>query len=84
VYAFRPGFLRPTPGLKNALSFYKYIDFLYPALRALMPNTVSTLAELGVAMIAVVRTGYEKPVLEVRDIIALSRKPPAEQDKSRV
>jgi uncharacterized protein YbjT (DUF2867 family) len=74
VYAFRPGFLRPTPGLKNALGFYKYINFLYPLLRALMPNTVTTLRELGLAMINVVRTGYGKQVIEVRDILVLSRR----------
>ncbi|MGN6638785.1 MAG: NAD-dependent epimerase/dehydratase family protein, partial [Mucilaginibacter sp.] len=25
VFAFRPGYMHPTPGLKNAISFYKYI-----------------------------------------------------------
>lgn len=74
VHAFRPGFLRPTPGLGNALGFYKYIDFLYPAARALAPNHVSTLRELGLAMINAVLGGHEKPVIEVRDIVALSRK----------
>jgi uncharacterized protein YbjT (DUF2867 family) len=73
VYAFRPGFLRPTPGLRNALRFYRYVDFLYPVLRAVMPNTVSTLRELGLAMINAARIGYAKPVLEVKDIVELSR-----------
>jgi uncharacterized protein YbjT (DUF2867 family) len=74
VYAFRPGVLRPTPGLKNALAFYKYVDFLFPAIRALAPNRVSTLTELGIAMINVIRLGYERAVLEVRDIVEVSRR----------
>lgn len=69
VFAFRPGFMKPTPGQKNALSFYKYVNWMYPALRALFPRVVSTLSELGKAMIKVSLLGYKKPVLEVRDIV---------------
>ena len=29
-YSFRPAMIQPTPGLKNALSFYKYINWLFP------------------------------------------------------
>ena len=73
VYAFRPGFMRPTPGLKRVLPFYKYIDWLYPVSRALFPGFVSTLAVVGQAMIRTVTRGYDKKVLEVRDIVALAK-----------
>ncbi|WP_128548474.1 NAD-dependent epimerase/dehydratase family protein [Larkinella soli] len=73
VYAFRPGFMQPTKGLKNTLSLYKYITWLYPAMRSLFPGFVSTLAELGLAMIHVVSRGYEKKILEVRDIVRLAK-----------
>ena len=73
AYAFRPGFMRPTPGLKNSLKFYKYVDWMFPALRKLFPNFVTTLKELGVAMINAVLYGYDKQVLEVRDILLLSK-----------
>ena len=72
-YGVRPGFLTPTPGLKRALSFYKYITWLLPLLRAVAPSSGSTLAELGQAMIRVARTGYPKPVLEVPDIVAAAK-----------
>jgi hypothetical protein len=39
-----------------------------------MPKFVSTLKELGLAMINSVLYGYEKPVLEVKDIVELSKK----------
>lgn len=73
VYAFRPGYMHPTPGLKNTLSFYKYIGWLYPFFRKFFPNTASTLAELGQAMINVTLYGYDKKILEVKDIVALAK-----------
>ena len=73
VYNFRPGFMLPTPGLKNILSFYKYINWLYPILRPVFPSYMSTLADIGVAMIHAVTRGYEKQVLEVKDIVALAK-----------
>lgn len=73
VYAFRPGFLKPTKGLKNTLSYYKYITWLFPLLRLVAPKYVSTLKELGLAMINVALKGYDKPVLEVKDIVVLAK-----------
>jgi hypothetical protein len=72
VFAFRPGYMHPTPGLKNTLSFVKYVAWLYPVVRALTSNVASTLAEVGVAMIHTVLQGSDKKVLEVRDIITLA------------
>ena len=46
---------------------------MYPAARKIFPKYVSTLRELGVAMIHSVTRGYEKPVLEVRDIVHLAK-----------
>jgi uncharacterized protein YbjT (DUF2867 family) len=69
VFLFRPGYMQPTGGLKNTLSYYKYVSWLYPALRFLFPAFVSTLRELGLAMINSALKGYEKPILEVKDIL---------------
>jgi uncharacterized protein YbjT (DUF2867 family) len=73
VYNFRPGYLHPTKGLKNTLPYYKYLSWLYPILRPIGGNMMSTLSELGLAMIHSVSKGSEKQILEVRDIIALSK-----------
>jgi uncharacterized protein YbjT (DUF2867 family) len=73
VYNFRPGYMQPTKGLKNTLSFYKYMSWIYPALRAAFPKHVSTLKELGLAMINAVTKGYPKSILEVKDIVALAK-----------
>ena len=68
AFMFRPGYMHPTPGLRNALKYYKYIGWMYPFLKAVFPGSVSTLAELGQAMLGVTLKGYDKKVLEVRDI----------------
>ncbi len=73
VYNFRPGVLQPTKGLKNTLRFYKYLGWLLPIIRMLAPKYICTLKELGIAMINSVTKGYEKQILEVKDILALSK-----------
>ena len=72
AYMFRPGFMKATPGQRHVLAMYKYMAWLYPVARRLASGYVSTMAEVGVAMLQAVRTGYPRPVLEVRDIVALA------------
>ena len=74
VYNFRPGYMHPTPGLKNTNKYYKYITWMYPFLRVVMPNGVSTLKELGLAMISAAIGGYDKNIIEVKDIKILAKK----------
>jgi hypothetical protein len=71
-FNFRPGYMHPTPGLKNTLPMYKYISWLYPIARRWFPNTASTLAELGQAMINAAVIGYPTQTLEVKDIVKLA------------
>lgn len=72
AYMFRPGFMQITPGQRNALKWYPAIAWLYPVARRLAPAYVSTVQEVGRAMIHAALAGYSKPVLEVRDIVALA------------
>ena len=73
VYNFRPGYMQPTKGLKNTLPYYKYVSWLYPLLRPIASKYMSTLTELGRAMIHSVNRGYGKQILEVKDIIELAK-----------
>lgn len=73
VFAFRPGYMHPTKGLKNTLPYYKYISWMYPFFRIVFPKMVSTLAELGRAMINASRFGYNKQILDVKDIVTLAK-----------
>ena len=73
-FAFRPGYIHPTKGLKHAHSFYRFITWMYPILLKLFPNSASTLKEVGLAMIAVSLHGYDKKIIDPKDIRALAKK----------
>ena len=72
-YMFRPGFMKAIPGQKNIKSYYKYILWLYPIGRLLYPAGFCTLKEVGRAMINVVKSGYPKKIIEVKDIVKLAK-----------
>jgi uncharacterized protein YbjT (DUF2867 family) len=72
-YNFRPGFMKSTPGQRNVKKWYPLFAWLYFPLRLVAPNLVSTLKDVALAMIHVARSGYEKNVLEVRDINAAAK-----------
>jgi hypothetical protein len=72
VYNFRPGIMKPTKGLKNTLSLYKWTGWLIPIINTISPGSVLTLKQVGDAMINVTLKGYDTSILEVRDIDILS------------
>ncbi|NOT77143.1 MAG: NAD-dependent epimerase/dehydratase family protein [Cyclobacteriaceae bacterium] len=72
VYNFRPGFMRPTVGQKNVKGFYKVIGSMYTFFKFLFPSNVSTMRQVGQAMINSVTKGYTRQILEVRDINTLA------------
>lgn len=74
VYNFRPAIIKPTKGLKNTLSFYKYLGWLLPLIKLISPKYICSLKEIGDAMIAVSMNEYNKQILEVEDIIKLGNK----------
>ncbi|MCC6287367.1 MAG: NAD-dependent epimerase/dehydratase family protein [Chitinophagaceae bacterium] len=73
VYNFRPAIMKPTAGAKNVKSFYKVINALFPVFRIFSHTFFLTLEEVGKAMINVTLHGYNRPVLEVKDIYQLSK-----------
>ena len=73
-YAFRPGLMKPFDGQRNSPRMVKASRLLYPIFKIVAPKHVSTLEDVGRAMIRCVTTGYEKQVLENRDIAELARR----------
>ena len=69
AYMFRPGLIIPTKGLRNTLTPYKILTPLIPVVKLLFPKYICSLREIGIAMINSVTKGYEKNVLEVKDIV---------------
>ena len=68
VYAYRPGYIQPIKGLKNAYKIYKVFAPFYPILEKIFPKYVGTLEEIGNSMIIVTLYCYDKKVLEIVDI----------------
>ncbi|MDF2921332.1 MAG: hypothetical protein K0R57_246 [Paenibacillaceae bacterium] len=73
AYMFRPGYIHPIKGLKHTHAYYRALSWLYHPLKLLMPNQLVTLAELGDAMIQLVKSGYPSPIINPKDIIRLAK-----------
>jgi uncharacterized protein YbjT (DUF2867 family) len=74
VYNIRPGIMRPTKGAdKNVPKIYKYLGWLYPVVKTIFPKAACTLKEVGRAVINITQHGFNKPTIEVTDIIALAK-----------
>jgi hypothetical protein len=74
AYAFRPGYIHPTKGLKNTYKMYKVLAPIYPIIKPIFSKYVTTLKEIGLAMINVTLYGASKQILECRDIVQHSNR----------
>lgn len=74
AYMLRPGYIQPTKGLKNTYKIYKVFAPFYPIFKLLFSNYVTTLREIGLAMINVTLYGLDKKVLECKDIVHESKR----------
>jgi hypothetical protein len=72
-FMFRPAIISPTKGLTNTYTSYKIMNPILPAIRSIFPKYISSLKELGLAMINVVIEGYAKRTIEVSDIVHLAK-----------
>ncbi|MFF2082407.1 epimerase [Nocardia sp. NPDC058176] len=68
TYMFRPAFIVPLPGTraktKSYAAFYWVLTPLYPLLRRIIPEHVTTSSRLGQAMLVVAQTGARERVLD--------------------
>jgi uncharacterized protein YbjT (DUF2867 family) len=72
AYMFRPGAIQALHGIKSKTAFYRVFYVvgkpIFPLLRLLFPQYVTTTEQLGRAMIRVAKQGYSKPIIEAREI----------------
>jgi uncharacterized protein YbjT (DUF2867 family) len=72
VYLFRPAYIQPLHGIRTKTRWYgaayALMKPLYPFLKMLFPNYVTTTECVGRAMLDVSKRGFPNPVLENRDI----------------
>lgn len=73
TYCFRPGYLHPIQGMKHTHPYYAYIGWMYPFFKRFLSRYTSTLEELGMAMLQATLKGYDKNIIEVKDILVLSK-----------
>lgn len=76
AYMFRPGAIIPLREIKSKTKSYQFIyDYfmwLVKLIKAIAPNSVVNTTQIGKAMINSVLKGYNKKVLEPKDILKLS------------
>ena len=74
AYMFRPGIIQPLDGIQSKTPAYRIgyalMKPLLPLLHRALPNQVLSTREIGQAMLAVAKRGYEKRILETKDIRA--------------
>lgn len=72
AYMFRPGFIKPLDGIHSKTpsyrTFYRVVGPALPLLHRAFPNHILSTREIGQAMLAVARSGYQKRILETKDI----------------
>ncbi|MFT4857073.1 MAG: hypothetical protein ACI9UV_002259 [Algoriphagus sp.] len=74
VFAYRPGVMKPTAeNSLHVLSAYKYFGWIYPIGRTLFPNGFNTLAEVGDSMVNVTLKGFNKFILNGKEITETAR-----------
>jgi hypothetical protein len=77
AFMFRPGAIIPQKGVVPSSNIYriliKYLKWLLYVIKYLAPNSVVDSAQIGLAMIAVTKHGYQKKVLNPADILILGK-----------
>ena len=75
AFMFRPGAIQPLHGVRSKTAVYRVLYSLtkplLPLLRRSLPGYILTTEQLGRAMLAVVKHGASKRILESKDISAV-------------
>jgi hypothetical protein len=75
-FMFRPGFIQPTRNIRSRTRSYNAVYLvlkpLFPILKWLMPDSITTTDTIGKAMVNAIVRGYYKKILEPVDINTLA------------
>lgn len=82
AFMFRPGVLMPLRGIKSRAKgnqfFYNNFMWLVRIVKAVVPNYVVSTTQIGLAMIQATIDGYEKNIIDPKDMIVLAERQLAE------
>ncbi len=77
AYMFRPGGIIPLRGIKSKTKlyqfFYDYFMWLIKLIKLMAPNSIVNTTQIGLSMINVTKSGYDKSILRPIDIIKSSQ-----------
>jgi len=77
AYMFRPAYIQPMKGIRSKTKlynmFYSFLKYFYFILKS-FPKYVTSTDRLGKAMIKTVAKGYDKNILESKDINFITEK----------
>lgn len=73
TFGFQIGFVKPAAGQQHVLKLYKYISWLFPVIKILLPFMYNTMKQVTQAMIYVAQNGYERNVIDVKDIHKINK-----------
>ncbi len=76
AFMFRPGGIIPLKGIKSKTGlyqfFYDYFMWLIKLMKFFAPNSIVNTTQIGQSMIKVTEYGYEKDILNPKDILLTS------------
>jgi len=73
AFGYRIGFLIAAEGQKKVLKYYRYVTWMVPVLKVVAPNIISPMKEVALSMIYAAKNGYEKNVIQVKDIKIMAK-----------
>ena len=76
AYMFRPGGIIPLRGIVPSTKLYrqmlKYMGWLLGIIKLISPNSIVNTTQIGMAMINATKYGYNKEIINPKDILILS------------
>ena len=73
TFGFRIGFVKPAAGQQHVLPYYKYVAWLFPVIKTLLPFMYNTMQQVAQAMVYLAQNGYKRNVIYVKDIHKISK-----------
>jgi hypothetical protein len=75
-FMFRPRGIIPLRGITSSTKLYQfvydYFMWLVKLIKLMAPNSVVNTTQLGLAMINITDNGYDKKIIDPKDILALA------------
>ncbi len=72
AFGYRIGFTTPSVGQQKVAKGYKYVSWLFPLIKIVLPNIIESMHQVAMSMIYASHYGYKQNVIYVKDIKAMA------------